>query len=78
MILVSVKIRNQHVGIITVHDFSFHQDDICDYYDIDLEEVDDDIYYTIRIKAVSSASVNYFEYLTEEEKEKYYQMVEEE
>lgn len=82
MFLYKLNIRNRILreGIRNdyVHDYSFHQDEICDYYDIDLEEVDDDIYYTIRIKAVSSASVNYFEYLTEEEKEKYYQMVEEE
>ncbi|MFJ1169313.1 hypothetical protein [Klebsiella pneumoniae] len=82
MFLYKLNIRNrilrEDIRNDYVHDYSFYQDEICDYYDIDLEEVDDNIYYTIRIKAVSSASVNYFEYLTEEEKDKYCQMVKEE
>lgn len=66
------EIRNDYM-----HDFSFHQSEICNYYGFNLDEVviGSNLYYIVRIKAVSSASIKYFEYLTEDEKEKYYKWV---
>lgn len=55
-----------------INDFSSHEADIYDHYDIDY--LDEDVCKIVMIKAVSSTAVNYFEYLTEEEKEKYYKL----
>lgn len=70
------RIVNDNMRSDYINDSSSHEADIYEYYDIDY--LDDDVCKIITIKAVSAAAVNYFEYLTEEEKEKYYRLEREE
>lgn len=68
------RIANKEIREDYINDFSAHYSYIYDCYNLDY--IDDEVDEIVVIKAVSSAAVSYFnECMTEEEKEKYYNMV---